>query len=98
MLKNLFYDVLPRISPPNRLFFFQSDKNYPYLDVLETLVFRGRPIPVRLEDLPQMESQIAAARAWKDRAGRTFIKKGSAQPLIEVIQTCDLLCQLLNFR
>jgi len=63
----------------------QSDDNYPYLDVLETLVARGRPIPIRLEQFPQMESQIAAARAWKDRAARTFVKKGCSQPLIELI-------------
>ena len=45
---------------------------------------RGRPIPVRLEQLPQMESQVAAARAWRDRAARTFIKKNSAASLLEV--------------
>ena len=32
-----------------------------------------------------MESQIAAARAWKDRTSRTFVKKGSTRPLIEVL-------------
>lgn len=45
---------------------------------------RGRPIPVRLEQLPQMESQVAAARAWRDRAARTFLKKNSNTPLLEV--------------
>ncbi|EDO29394.1 predicted protein, partial [Nematostella vectensis] len=61
----------------------QNDEYYPYLDVLETLVMRGRPIPVRLEQLPQMESQVAAARAWRDRAARTFLKKNSQTPLLE---------------
>lgn len=66
--------------------------------MLETLVILGRPIPVRLEQLPQMESQIAAARAWKDRAGRTFIKKGSAQPLIEVVyKVFEFLMETLVF-
>lgn len=64
----------------------QNDKNYPYLDVLECLVNRGRPIPVRLDQLPQMESQIAAAKAWKDRTARTFIKKGSSRPLLELLK------------
>lgn len=45
---------------------------------------RGRPIPVRLEQLPQMESQVAAARAWRDRAARTFLKKNSSTTLLEV--------------
>lgn len=45
---------------------------------------RGRPIPVRLEQLPQMESQVAAARAWRDRAARTFLKKNSSATLLEV--------------
>ena len=62
----------------------QNDDYYPYLDVLEALVMRGRPIPVRLEQLPQMESQVAAARAWRDRAARTFLKKNSSATLLEV--------------
>ena len=62
----------------------QNDDYYPYLDVLESLVMRGRPIPVRLEQLPQMESQVAAARAWRDRAARTFLKKNSTTCLLEV--------------
>ena len=57
---------------------------------------RGRPIPVRLEQLPQMESQVAAARAWRDRAARTFLKKNSSATLLEVRDlfkpaVCDLL-------
>jgi hypothetical protein len=52
--------------------------------VLEALVMRGRPIPVRLEQLPQMESQVAAAIAWRDRTGRTFLKKNTSSTLLEV--------------
>lgn len=63
----------------------QNDDYYPYLDVLESLVMRGRPIPVRLEQLPQMESQVAAARAWRDRAARTFLKKNSTTCLLEIL-------------
>lgn len=62
----------------------QNDEYYPYLEVLEALVMRGRPIPVRLEQLPQMESQVAAARAWRDRAARTFLRKNSTATLLEV--------------
>ena len=62
----------------------QNDEYYPYLEVLEALVMRGRPIPVRLEQLPQMESQVAAARAWRDRAARTFLRKNYSATLLEV--------------
>ena len=68
------------------IFFSQNDEYYPYLEVLEALVMRGRPIPVRLDQLPQMESQVAAARAWRDRAARTFLKKNTSVALLEVIQ------------
>ena len=33
--------------------------NYPYLDSLESLVARGRPLPVRLEPLPFLEVQVS---------------------------------------
>jgi hypothetical protein len=69
--------------------------------VLEALVMRGRPIPVRLEQLPQMESQVAAAIAWRDRTGRTFLKKNTSSTLLEVtslnIFVCeDCLCDRFN--
>lgn len=35
-----------------------SDEHYPYLDVIETLVNKGRPISARLERLPALESQV----------------------------------------
>ena len=65
-------------------FFLQNDEYYPYYDILEFLVRLGRPIPVRLDQLPQMESQVNAARAWKERTTRTFTKKGSSKKLIDV--------------
>ena len=64
--------------------FLQNDEYYPYYDILEFLVRLGRPIPVRLDQLPQMESQVNAARAWKERTARTFTKKGSSKKLIDV--------------
>ncbi|XP_077540973.1 lysine demethylase 5 isoform X6 [Haemaphysalis longicornis] len=62
-----------------------SESKYPYLESLEQLVQRGRPIPLRLEQLPQLESQVAAAKAWKERTARTFLKKNSAYSLLEVL-------------
>lgn len=54
------------------------------MDVLESLVTKGRPIPVRLDQLPQLESQVAAAKSWRERTARTFLKKNSIYSLVEV--------------
>lgn len=32
--------------------------NYPYVDSLEALVARGRPLPIRLDPLPFLETQV----------------------------------------
>ena len=63
----------------------QKSEHYPYLDALESLVTKGRPIPVRLDLLPQLESQVAAAKSWRERTARTFLKKNSTYTLMEVL-------------
>lgn len=45
----------------------------------------GRPIPVRLDLLAQLESRYAAAKAWVDRTARTFLRKNGNGTLLEVI-------------
>lgn len=62
----------------------QSGSSYAYLEQLESLLARGRSIPVRLDPLAQVESQVAAARAWRERTGRTFLKKNSTYTLLQV--------------
>lgn len=62
----------------------QNGTNYGYLDQLEALLARGRSIPVRLDALPQVESQVASARAWRERTARTFLKKNSTYTLLQV--------------
>jgi len=57
----------------------------PFLETLESLVAKGRPLPVRLEMLPHLESQVAQARAWRERAARVFLKKGSSFSLLDVL-------------
>jgi histone demethylase JARID1 len=54
------------------------------MDALELLVNKGRNIPVRLELLPQLESQLSGAKTWKDRTARTFLRKNSHYTLMEV--------------
>ncbi|XP_040201198.1 lysine-specific demethylase 5A isoform X4 [Rana temporaria] len=63
----------------------QNGSHYAYLEQLESLLGKARPIPVRLEALPQLESQVAAARAWRERTGRTFLKKNSSYTLLQVL-------------
>lgn len=65
----------------------QNGSNYAYLEQLEGLLARGRSVPVRLEALPQVESQVASARAWRERTARTFLKKNSTYTLLQVIHT-----------
>uniref|UniRef100_A0A803TG81 Lysine-specific demethylase 5A n=1 Tax=Anolis carolinensis TaxID=28377 RepID=A0A803TG81_ANOCA len=55
------------------------------LTQLENLSAKGRLIPVRLDALPQVDSQVAAARAWRERTGRTFLKKNSSYTLLQVL-------------
>lgn len=62
----------------------QSGSSYAYLEQLESLLARGRSIPVRLDPLAQVESQVASARAWRERTGRTFLKKNSTYTLLQV--------------
>ena len=71
-------------------FYFQNGEHFPYLDMLEGLVNKGRPIPVRLDQLPQLESQVAAAKSWRERTARTFLKKNSTHSLVEVRERCCL--------
>ncbi|KAL2102272.1 hypothetical protein ACEWY4_001440 [Coilia grayii] len=63
----------------------QNGSNYAYLEQLESLLGRGRCIPVRLEPLPQVESQVASARGWRERTARTFLKKNSTYTLLQVL-------------
>uniref|UniRef100_A0A8C5HVP3 [histone H3]-trimethyl-L-lysine(4) demethylase n=1 Tax=Gouania willdenowi TaxID=441366 RepID=A0A8C5HVP3_GOUWI len=63
----------------------QSGGSYAYLEQLESLLARGRSIPVRLDPLGQVESQVAAARAWRERTARTFLKKNSTYTLLQVL-------------
>ena len=63
----------------------QNAENYPYLDVLESVLNKGRPIAVRLEQLDVIESQVTAAKSWRERTARTFLKKNSTLSLVDVL-------------
>ena len=63
----------------------QKQENYPYLDTLEALVARGRPFPIRLDPLNQLEAKVASVKAWRDRTAWVFLKKTSHYNLLEVL-------------
>lgn len=72
---NLLYVLLPVL---------QNGEHYPCLDDLEGLVAIGRDLPVCMEELRQLELQVASAHSWRDKASKTFLKKSSQHSLLEV--------------
>ena len=62
----------------------QDSDTTAHFDQLKSMLASGRPIPVKLELLAQLESRFAAAKGWVDRAARTFLKKTSNNSLLEV--------------
>uniref|UniRef100_A0AAY4C603 [histone H3]-trimethyl-L-lysine(4) demethylase n=1 Tax=Denticeps clupeoides TaxID=299321 RepID=A0AAY4C603_9TELE len=62
----------------------QNGEHYPCLDDLEGLVAIGRDLPVQMEELRQLELQVTSAHSWRDKASKTFLKKGSQHSLLEV--------------
>ncbi|KAI1891193.1 hypothetical protein AGOR_G00162430 [Albula goreensis] len=66
----------------------QNGEHYPCLDDLEGLVAIGRDLPVRMEELRQLELQVASAHSWRDKASRTFLKKNTPHSLLEVLCPC----------
>ncbi|KAL7398186.1 hypothetical protein ABVT39_005739 [Epinephelus coioides] len=66
----------------------QNGEHYPCLDDLEGLVAIGRDLPVFMEELRQLELQVASAHSWRDKASKTFLKKSSQHSLLEVLCPC----------
>ena len=56
----------------------QNSDNFPYMESVEKLVAKGRPLPIRLDALNQLETQVAQARAWRERTARVFLKKSNS--------------------
>ena len=48
------------------------------MESVEKLVAKGRPLPIRLDALNQLETQVAQARAWRERTARVFLKKSNS--------------------
>ncbi|KAI4904891.1 hypothetical protein NFI96_011591 [Prochilodus magdalenae] len=67
---------------------WQNGEHYPCLDDLEGLVAIGRDLPVRMEELRQLELQVASAHSWRDKASKTFLKKSTQHSLLKVLCPC----------
>ncbi|TRY98413.1 hypothetical protein DNTS_004962 [Danionella cerebrum] len=65
-----------------------NGEHYPCLDDLEGLVAIGRDLPVKMEELKQLELQVASAHSWREKASKTFLKKNSQHSLLEVLCPC----------
>lgn len=51
----------------------------------------GRDLPVFMEELRQLELQVASAHSWRDKASKTFLKKSSPHSLLEVGSSKEIL-------
>jgi histone demethylase JARID1 len=69
----------------NRAQSLQVNDKHPHYDALKGLLSDARSLSVELEQLPQVESRYSAAKAWVDRASRTFSKKNSIHSLLEIL-------------
>ena len=52
----------------------------------------GRDLPVRMEELRQLELQVASAHSWRDKASKTFLKKSSQHSLLQVREARGGVC------
>lgn len=59
-------------------------QDIPSLSVAESLVEKGRQIPILFDELSQLESQVKTSQDWKDQAANIFLKRRSQFTLLEV--------------
>ncbi|XP_029104900.1 lysine-specific demethylase 5B-B-like isoform X3 [Scleropages formosus] len=63
----------------------QLESHIPAFGALADIVSRGQLIPVKLDPLPQLESLLLEAEAWKKRAAEAFLSKSTPYSLLEVL-------------
>ncbi|XP_014667621.1 PREDICTED: lysine-specific demethylase 5B-like [Priapulus caudatus] len=56
----------------------------PYIEALEVLATRGRPLPVALDALAEIDGAAVEARAWREQAALAFLKR-NCDRLLEVL-------------
>ena len=69
----------------SRLEMLQKLEYSPYIESLESLLSKAKPIAIKLDSLDELDNQIAAGHAWRERTTKTFLRKNSYYSLIEVL-------------
>lgn len=81
----------------SRLEMLQKLEYSPYLEALESLMTKAKPIAIKLDSLDELDNQIAAGHAWRERTAKTFLRKNSYYSLIEVLSPkLDILGKFLS--
>lgn len=79
-------DILIKAKNWTKLFDeIQGRENPPYYDTLDELVRKGLNIPLNLDGLAIIESTLSAARSWKERTSKTFLRKNAHCTLMEAL-------------
>ena len=68
----------------------QAYDYYPYVEVLELLCSQGNALPVKMEQLPNLELNLDMAKAWIERTNKTFMKKNTPYSLLQVYDETKL--------
>lgn len=71
-------------------------KDIPSLSVAESLVAKGRQIPILFDELSQLESQVKTSQDWKDQAANIFLKRRSQLTLLEVLSRRNDAASLIS--
>lgn len=58
---------------------------YPYIDIIENLIQKGRTIPLPIPDVTDLEQYVLAAYSWKEKTCRTFLRKNSSVSLMDAL-------------
>ena len=74
------YAYLTLLSPHT----CQNTDKHPHFNTLKELLSSARPLSMKLDQLPQVESRYFAAKGWVDRSSRVFLKKNSNLTILEV--------------
>ncbi|KAG8236043.1 hypothetical protein J437_LFUL015643 [Ladona fulva] len=58
---------------------------YPYLQTIEKLAIEGRPMPIKLDVIREMDILMNRAKLWLDKAETTFLRKHAHYTLLEAL-------------
>lgn len=62
-----------------------DQKTYPFIDVMEDLVNKGKGLSLELALLNQMQMTLTKTKIWKEKASKVFFLKNSIYSLFEIL-------------